>query len=69
MVPCVVLICISLLSDDVVHPSMHLLIICKSFLEKIPTKYFDHFIIGVYVLLLSLKSSLYNLYTNPLLDI
>lgn len=32
--PAVILICISLMSNDVVHSFMYLFIICKSFLEK-----------------------------------
>ena len=66
----VVLICISLMANDVEHLFIFLLAIFISFLEKCLYKCFCHFLIWLFVfLLLSCKSFSYILDKSPLLNI
>ena len=64
MVSHVVLICISLMTNDVQHLLTRLLVVHKSSLEKCLLKSFAHF--HVFVLLLSCQSSLCILDINHL---
>ena len=65
----VILICISLITNDVEHVCMCVLAICMSSLEKYVLKSFVHFKIALFFLLLSCTNSLYILDTSPLSDI